>query len=98
MDVKQVSIKLRPACDAHTTLSLSLTLPASLTPSSVERICELLSAWSHKPVCVALPVEGAATAWFDDWADALATVPDDQIEIRFVAGRSRRSRAHEAVQ
>lgn len=97
MDVKQVSIRLRPARDAHTTLSLSLTLPASLTPASAKRLCELLSDWSQRPICVALPANGAATAWFDDWADALATVPDDRLEIRFVVGRTPRTRAHKTA-
>jgi hypothetical protein len=86
----QMRVRLRPIVGgSYTEVRLCGMVPTTVPPRAVQRALSLLRLWSGWPVALALCVEADAAGWCEVWADALADVPADHLEVRFVLPRDR---------
>ena len=78
----RMMLKLRPLQGgSYTQLSLSGPLPSE--PQGVRRLLTAFALWSGYPVDVVLFVDAQTAGWCEVWADALASVPERHLEVRF---------------
>jgi hypothetical protein len=66
------------------------SVPTAIPRHHLRPLMRAVSFWSGWPVSLALPVEVATVAWFEQWADGLADIPEDHLQMRLVrTGRTR---------
>jgi hypothetical protein len=86
-DPNALTLKLR-ALDGGAYTHLRLTGPVATMPqrSQMRRLLRTLSLWHGGPVDVVLCVDGSA-GWLEIWDDALLTVPERHVTLRFLISR-----------
>ncbi len=81
---------------SFTKVTLSAMIPTSPPPAHLRSALAGLAFWSGWPVELVLCVGAEADAWCDVWSDALSTVAERHLELRFQLPRhadEERSRA-----
>lgn len=91
----QMQLQLRPVLGgAYTELRLRGTVSTALPAPVVRRLLATLSLSSGWPVALALCVEADAAGWCELWSDALSSIAERHLEIRFVLPRRRAAGRH----
>jgi hypothetical protein len=71
--------------DGRTRYLLTGTLPDQLPRAVLHQLLSLLSYWSGEPLRVVLCADDPAW-WLEEWADALAEVPERHLRVHFRLG------------
>lgn len=78
----RMTLELRPL-DGGSYTQLSLSGPLPSVPVGLRRLLTWLAHWNGYPVDVVLFVDKQTAGWCEVWTDALASVPDRHLEVRF---------------
>lgn len=80
----QAQVVLRPLQGgSFTEVALSATVPTSPSPAHLRGAIAGLAFWSGWPVELVLCVGNEAAGWCEVWSDALGTVGERHLELRF---------------
>jgi len=92
----QFQVRLSPQqSGAFTRWRIVGSVPTAIPRSHLRQMMQGVSFWSGWPVALVLPAEVATVAWFEWWADALADIPEDHLQMRFVPLRRVGRHGHE---
>lgn len=67
---------------------LSGSVPTVVPGGQIRQVIRTLWFWSGWPVELVLPVAVETAPWFEWWTGAVATIPEEELRVRFVVRHS----------